>query len=253
MNITIWNEFVHEREETPVGELCRKHYPDGMHEYLKNALGALAPEMNFRTASLDQPEHGLTDDVLNSTDVLIWWGHMAHGKVSDDIVAKVHTRVLCGMGLIALHSAHYAKVFTRLMGTSCALRWREIGEKERVWVTAPTHPIANGLPETFVIPNTEMYGEPYDLPNDGKVVLMSWYEGGNVLRSGVAFERDNGKVFYFSPGHETLPIYHDANVQRVILNAIRWAQPPCGGVRAPRVANWEKDPVEEVRTPNPFH
>ena len=249
LNVTIWNEFRSERREDAIGDLCRKWYPRGIHEYLREALAA--DDLAIRTGALDQPDQGLPDEVLNTTDVLVWWDHGAREEVADDLVARIQYRVLHGMGLIVLHSAHVSKIFRRMLGTECRLRWREVGEKERVWVAAPGHPIVAGVEETFVIPHSEMYGEPFTIPDDGKVITMSWYEGGNVFRSGVAFRRDAGKIFYFSPGHESYPIYHDANVQRIIANAIRWAQPPAGGILPERVTP-QREAVEEIRTPNPI-
>ncbi|HBG01784.1 MAG TPA: trehalose utilization protein ThuA, partial [Firmicutes bacterium] len=182
-------------------------------------------DLAVRTATLRQEDHGLTEDVLAKTDVLIWWGHRAHGEVQDAIVDRVYRRVLAGMGLIVLHSAHFSKIFKRLMGTSCSLRWREAGEKERVWVIEQGHPIAHGLDHYFEIPHTEMYGERFDIPEPDTLVLISWYEGGEVFRSGCCYKRGRGKVFYFAPGHETHPIYYQREVQQVISNAVRWARP----------------------------
>jgi trehalose utilization protein len=223
INVTIWNEFRHEQEPGPAGDLIRRHYPQGMHRTLANYLAA--PDLTLRPVSLDEPEQGLPEEILQTTDVLLWWGHCAHAEVKDELVDRVQRRVLAGMGLIVLHSGHYSKIFRRMMGTTCRLRWREVGEKERLWVVSPSHPIARGIPETFVIPHHEMYGEPFDIPADGRIVFMSWHEGGNVCRSGVAFERDRGRIFYFSPGHETFPVYHDPVIIQVISNAIRWAAP----------------------------
>jgi trehalose utilization protein len=189
----------------------------------------------------------LTDEVLASTDVLTWWGHMAHGEVSDAVVEKVHQRVLGGMGLIVLHSGHYSKIFRRLMGTNCSLIWREIGEHERVWVTAPGHPIVEGLGPYFEIPHTEMYGEFFDIPQPDELVFISWYQGGEVFRSGCCFYRGRGKVFYFSPGHESLPIYHQKEVLHVIGNAVRWAAPVATvGFRDLNDAPNAKVPLEPV-------
>lgn len=223
IKVTIWNEFQHEKAEGAHGDLIRGIYPDGIHAALKKNLAA--DDLDIRTATLDEPEQGLPDSLLDDTDVLLWWGHCAHAKVEDSLVDRIQKRVLAGMGLIVLHSGHMSKIFRRMMGTSCTLHWREVAEKERLWVVAPNHPITQGVPETFVIPHTEMYGERFEIPDDGKIIFMSWYEGGNVFRSGVTFYRDNGKIFYFSPGHETFPIYHDPNVIKVIGNAIRWAAP----------------------------
>ncbi len=245
INVTVWNEFRHEKKEGAHGDLIRSFYPNGIHRVIADGLAS--PELNIRCATLDEPEHGLPDEVLNTTDVLIWWGHMAHGDVSDALVDKVQKRILNGMGLVVLHSGHFSKIFRRMMGTTCSLQWREVGEKERLWVVEPSHPVAKGLPESFTLPNVEMYGERFDVPQDGKVVFLSWYEGGNVFRSGLAYERGHGKIFYFSPGHETYPIFHDANIQKVIANAVRWAAPEAYyTITCPK-----SEALEEIRTPDP--
>jgi trehalose utilization protein len=238
IRVTVWNEYRHEREDAEV----RRIYPEGIHGALASYLRTL-PGLAVRTATLDEPEHGLSEGVLAETDVLLWWGHRAHDQVRDEVVERVQQRVWAGMGLIALHSAHYSKVFRRLMGTSCALRWRETGEKERVWLVEPGHPIAAGLPEHFELPHSEMYGERFDIPQPDALVFISWYAGGEVFRSGCCFERGRGKIFYFSPGHESFPIYHQADVLRVIGNAIRWAAP--AGGPAPYVGHVAK-PLEPM-------
>jgi trehalose utilization protein len=218
LNVTVWNEFRHEQQE----ERIAKIYPQGIHAVIAESL---APHVNVRTATLDEPEHGLTDDVLDNTDVLIWWGHIAHGDVSDAIVDKVHARVLAGMGMVVLHSGHFSKIFKKLMGTTCDLKWRNAGEKERLWVVDPSHPIAEGLDEYFELPKAEMYGEHFDIPEPDKLVFVSWFAGGDVFRSGCCFHRGRGKIFYFRPGDEAYPIYQDANIQRVIHNSVFWAAP----------------------------
>jgi trehalose utilization protein len=217
--VTVWNEYYHERRNDKIAEI----YPEGIHGAIANHLASQG--FPTHTATLDEPEHGLTDEVLANTDVLFWWGHMAHNKVSDEVVEKVFRRVTEGMGLVALHSAHDSKVFKKLMGNSGALTWREASEKERIWVVAPGHPIADGLGEYFELPKTEMYGEPFDIPQPDVLVFISWFQGGEVFRSGCCFYRGRGKIFYFRPGHETFPIYHDKNVQKVIANAAKWAAP----------------------------
>lgn len=195
-----------------------------MHAVIAEYLGT-QEDMVVRTATLDEPEHGLTDEVLANTDVLTWWGHMAHHEVSDELVAKVHQRVLDGMGLIPLHSAHMSKIFMKLMGTTCMLRWREADEKERLWVIDMAHPITDGIGEYFELPQEEMYGEMFDVPAPDELVLVSWFKGGEVFRSGCCWHRGRGKIFYFRPGHESYPTYKDPNVMKVIENAIRWAAP----------------------------
>lgn len=223
IRVTVWNEYVHEKSSPVVAKI----YPMGIHATIAEALTRqLGETVNVRTATLDEPEHGLTDSVLDQTDVLLWWGHAAHAKVADAVVDRVHKRVLDGMGLLALHSAHLSKIFVKLMGTSCMLRWREAGEKERLWIVDPSHPIADGFDnEYFELQHTEMYGERFDIPAPDEIVFISWFEGGEVFRSGCTFRRGKGKIFYFRPGHETFPIYHDAHVQRVLANAVKWAAP----------------------------
>lgn len=249
IKVTIWNENVHEKEENALGELIRSFYPAGIHVYLKEALRA--DDLEIRAVSLDMPQQGLPDEVLNDTDVLLWWGHCAHQQVEDALIDRIQYRVLHGMGLIVLHSGHLSKIFRRLMGTACRLHWRDVGEKERLWCVASHHPITRGVPETFVLPHSEMYGERFDIPDDGKIIFMSWYEGGNVFRSGVTFVRDSGKIFYFSPGHEAYPIYHDANIQRILANAIRWAAPE-EGIHEDRITPMP-EASEKIVSENPLH
>ncbi|GLV12750.1 trehalose utilization protein ThuA [Alicyclobacillus hesperidum] len=222
LRVTVWNEFRHEKQEPKIAEI----YPEGIHGAIAKALTEAGHEVH--TATLDEPEHGLTETVLNSTDVLVWWGHMAHHEVADEVVNRVVARVHAGMGLIVLHSGHFSKVFQKLMGTSCNLRWREEDEKERLWVVDPTHPIAAGLSPYFELPQEETYGEHFDIPVPDEVVFVSWFSGGDVFRSGCTFRRGLGKIFYFRPGHETYPTYHDPNVVRVIQNAVLWARPVAG-------------------------
>ena len=218
--VTIWNEFVHELAE----EKIRKVYPDGIHGAIAAQLSA-QPDFEIRTATMDMPEHGLTDEVLDNTDVLIWWSHKKNGEVSDEIAQKVKNRVLDGMGFIPLHSAHLCKPFTLLMGTVCRSKWRENDEKERIWVIEPSHPIAEGLPEYIELPQEETYGERFEIPAPDEIVFMSWFSGGEVFRSGCCWKRGLGKVFYFRPGHEEYPTYYREDITKILTNAVRWAAP----------------------------
>jgi len=221
IRVTVWNEFRHEQ----IHEEVRQVYPDGIHRAIAEGLEREGG-FRVRTATMPEPEHGLTEEVLEDTDVLVWWGHMAHHEVEDAVVERVHRRVLDGgMGLVVLHSGHHSKIFRKLMGTSCDLKWREAHEKERLWVVDPAHPIAAGLPEYFELKPEEMYGEHFDIPAPDELVLVSWFEGGEVFRSACTFKRGRGKIFYFRPGHETYPTYYHPLVRRVIANGVRWAAP----------------------------
>ncbi|MGX1274604.1 ThuA domain-containing protein [Streptomyces phaeoluteigriseus] len=235
LQVTVWSEGRHERQNPEVAA----RYPLGMHGAVSGAIAEhLGEEARVRTATLDEPEHGLTEEVLARTDVLTWWGHLAHREVSDEVVARVHRRVLAGMGLIVLHSGHWSKIFTRLMGTSCTLRWRSERDREVVWTVAPTHPVAAGVPHPFVIDEQEMYGEFFDIPVPDELVFVSSFSGGEVFRSGCAFRRGHGKIFFFSPGDQDYPVYHHPHVRRVIANAVRWAAPEPGR-SAPRLIHSE--------------
>ncbi|TBL73366.1 trehalose utilization protein ThuA [Paenibacillus thalictri] len=198
-------------------------YPAGIHEAI--AAGIRSDELTVTTATLDEPEHGLTEERLAQTDVLLWWGHKAHHLVDDAIVERVQARVLEGMGLIVLHSGHMSKIFRKLMGTSCKLKWREAGEKERLWVVNPAHPIAAGIGQYFELEHEETYGEFFDIPEPEELVFASWFAGGELFRSGCTFYRGRGRIFYFRPGHETFPTYYNENVLKVIVNGIKWAAP----------------------------
>ncbi len=219
LKAVVWGENVHEQTSDAVRDI----YPDGMHATIASALNA-DPAISVTTATLQEPEHGLPASRLAETDVLLWWGHAAHGDVDDAVVERVVEAVWSGMGLIVLHSGHFSKPFKRLMGTSCALTWREAGERERIWVTAPNHPIVAGLPPHFELESEEMYGEPFGIPEPDETVMLGWFEGGEVFRSGVTYRRGAGKVFYFQPGHETYPTYHNSTIQTVLRNACHWAQ-----------------------------
>ncbi|OUS76733.1 trehalose utilization protein ThuA [Paenibacillus sp. MY03] len=222
IRVTVWNEYYHEKVDPRVSRI----YPEGMHHAIAN--GITSDSIVARTATQDQEEHGLTHDVLAQTDVLIWWGHMLQETVEDSIVDRVHKRVLEGMGLIVLHSGHVSKLFRKLMGTGCGLSWRIADEKERLWVVDPAHPIADGLGKYIELEQEEMYGEHFDIPAPDELIFVSWFEGGEVFRSGCAYRRNKGKIFYFRPGHETYPTYHNKDILKVISNAVKWAAPTVG-------------------------
>lgn len=238
IRVTVWNEYHHEK----VNEKVSAIYPNGIHGAIAAYLGE-DNEIEVRTATLDEPEHGLTEEVLNNTDVLIWWGHCKHAEVSDEIAERVHNKVLSGMGFIALHSSHYSKPFKKLMGTTCSLKWREVGERERIWVIEPGHPIAEGLDQYFELEHEEMYGERFDIPEPDTLVFIGWFQGGEVFRSGCCYHRGYGKVFYFQPGHEIYPTYHKAEIIKVIKNAVKWARPIA---KLDSLSAYKVEPLEKI-------
>jgi trehalose utilization protein len=237
LKVVVWNENRHEQTNKIVKEI----YPEGIHGAIASFLKT--EELEVRTATLDEKDHGLTEEVLKDTDVLIWWGHMAHHEVRDEIVERVKQRVLEGMGLIVLHSGHFSKIFKTLMGTSCDLKWREANEKERIWIIDPSHPIVEGLGEYIEIEREEMYGEHFDIPAPDQLLMVSWFEGGEVFRSGCTYQRGKGKIFYFRPGHETFPTYYHKDVQRVIINAVIWAKP----TELPKPIYGNAKPLEKIK------
>ncbi len=242
IRVTVYGENVHEQKNKVVAGI----YPNGMHACIAAALNKDAG-VTAGTVTLQEPEHGLTAARLAATDVLVWWGHAAHGAVEDAVAERVCDAVWGGMGAIFLHSAHFSKPFKRLMGSPCNLTWREAGERERLWLTSRNHPIAAGLPDHFELENEEMYGEPFGVPDPMETVFVSWFQGGEVFRSGLTYKRGAGSVFYFRPGHETYPTYHDANVQRVIRNAVHWAYNPA--VRILNASAAPNVPVDKALEP----
>lgn len=239
IRVTVWNEYYHERESEKIAAV----YPHGIHTAIAEGLAAYEG-MEVKTATLDMPSCGLDDETLANTDVLIWWGHCRHADVPDELAEKVQKRVLDGMGLIVLHSGHLSKPFVRLMGTVCRSKWRENDERERIWVIEPSHPIAAGLPEYIEIEEEETYGERFEIPTPDELVLVSWFSGGEIFRSGCCFRRGLGKIFYFRPGHEAYPIYYREDVRRILANAVAWAKPN-GGPR-PTLGHFPR-PLENIR------
>ena len=199
MNVTIWNENVHERTEDHV----RAIYPDGIHGALAAALEDVGTVRHGDArAARARPGRRRCSP---STDVLTWWGHAAHDEVADAVVERVHEAVLGGMGLVVLHSGHYSKIFKRLLGTSCSLEWRNEGERELVWTVEPAHPIAAGVPQPIVIEAQEMYGELFDIPAPDELVFISSFAGGEVFRGGCCFRRGRGRTSTSAPATRTTP------------------------------------------------
>lgn len=229
LRVVVWNENRHEQHEPEIAT----RYPDGIHGTVRQGILDHLPDAVVTTATLDEPDHGLTEELLADADVLVWWGHIAHDEVDDAVVERVHRHVLAGLGLVVLHSGHWSKIFVKLMGTTCTLRWRSDHDREIVWTVDPTHPIAAGVPHPFVIDEQEMYGEFFDIPAPDELIFLSTFSGGEVFRSGCTFRRGHGKIFYFSPGDQDFPVYHHADVRRVIANGAAWAKTDRPGRVAP--------------------
>ena len=220
IKVLVWNEYLDEQKRPEVASV----YPEGLHKTIAAFLND-DKEISASVSVISDSEQGLTEELLDNTDVLLWWGHTHHDEVQDHLVRRIIDRVQRGMGIIFLHSAHKSKPFMGLLGTSGYLGWREADEKSRVWTAAPAHPIAAGIPQQFLLEKEEMYSEPFGIPEPDATVFISWFEGGNVFRSGVTFQREYGRIFYFQPGHETFPSYHNTHVQKIINNAVKWARP----------------------------
>ncbi|HZJ09572.1 MAG TPA: ThuA domain-containing protein [Trueperaceae bacterium] len=220
LKVTIFNEYLHELENETVASI----YPGGIHLALKRALEERL-DVEVTTATLRQDDHGLPQAVVDGTDVMLWWGHKAHGEVDDAVAERVKSAVLDGMGLIVLHSGHLSRPFLKLMGTHGSLKWREADEKERLWNLQPAHPLMRGVGDYLELAQEEMYGERFDVPEPDELVMISWFQGGEVFRSLMTWRRGNGRVVYFRPGHETYPTYHDKTVRQIIANAVSYARP----------------------------
>ncbi len=224
IKVTIFNEFCHEQTEERVKEI----YPEGIHKAIASFLET--DEVSVRTVTLlDEnmeitPDCGLTEEVLEDTDVLMWWGHMRHNDVPDEVVERAHKHVLCGMGVIFLHSAHHSKLFKKLMGTTCNLSWRDKA-KERLWNINPAHPIMRGVGDFFDLEVEEMYGERFDIPEPDSLLMIGAYSTSEVFRSACVWQRGNAKIFYFQPGHESFPTYYNPTIQQIIKNAVEWVNP----------------------------
>jgi trehalose utilization protein len=248
INVTVYNENIHETEM----ESVRAIYPRGIHSVIAEFLQKDSSIAKIRCATLADHRETLTGDVLDDTDVMVWWGHVGHDKVDDGVVNAVVKRVLDGMGFIVLHSGHASRPFQQLLGTETyMLRWREAGEKARLWNIAKNHPITAGLGETFMVPHDETYGEPFGIPAPDELIFLSWFQGGEVFRSGCTWRRGEGKIFYLQNGHETFPVYYQAEIQKIITNAVKWACPVernCvidrGGANAPPLEKYELEDAD---------
>jgi trehalose utilization protein len=224
--VVVWSEGT-----ANVDPESKKVYPQDINTAIAEGLKPLeAQGWEIVKASLNDPDQGLSDERLNSTEVLIWWGHKKHGEVKDDLVAKIDRRVRDGkMGFIGTHSCHFAKPFKKLMGTACS--WREYvadGTSAEIIVKTPDHPICKGV-QSFKLKAIERYGEPFKVPTPDAVPFEGIYlkpDGTKEnARMGLCWTIDKGRVFYFTPGHETYNDYYQPEVRRIFVNAVPWAAP----------------------------
>jgi trehalose utilization protein len=205
------------------GTAPRAVYPNDVDGAVADHL-AKSPGVDVRRARLADPSAGLADEALDATDVLIWWGHLRHDEVPGARAEAVVKRVRAGkLGLIALHSSCASKPFKALMGMSCEPGgWREDGRPEHVKVVAPDHPIARGV-VPFTIPRSDMFAEPFEVPNPEAVVLVSSWDRGESVRSGLTWTIDKGRVVFLRTGHDAFPVLFHPSVRQVLANSTLWA------------------------------
>ena len=174
------------------GTAPKNVYPDDINTAIAEGLKPMKG-WDVVTANLKDPDQGLPDAMLNSANVLIWWGHQKHGDVKDELVQKIVKRVNeDGMGFIATHSAHYSKPLKALLGTNCGWKYYiDDGTPVELIVKAPKHPIAKGI-KNFTIPKTERYGDPFEVPTpetlifDGRVHPQRRQNGERAAGDGLA-------------------------------------------------------------------
>lgn len=212
VRVRVWSE----------GTARKAVYPDDIDGALAEHLGR-KPELSVARARLSDPASGLADAALDATDVLIWWSRLRHDDVPADRVAAVVERVKKGrLGFLALHASCLSRPFRELMGTACEPgRWREDGQPEHVRVQAPAHPIARGI-MPFTMPKADMFAEPFSVPNPETVVLVSTWDQGETLRSGLTWTIGKGRVVYLRPGHDAFPVLFHPSVRQVIANSVLW-------------------------------
>jgi trehalose utilization protein len=235
INVLVWDE----QQDVQVKSGAYKNFlGNAVAEFLSKTDG-----LQVVSANINEPDQGLADDRIAAADVVVWWGHVRHKDVNDSKVESIVAKVKAGKaGFVALHSAHYSKPFKNLMGTNCGFKKVDANKNEgfvqHLRVVSPMHPIAKGVKD-FDIPKTEIYGEPFEVPMPDAIVLYGhwdtgdsfpdvccWTVGGKGVSSAAAKAANpGGRVVYFRPGHETFPIFHQPEVQRVVTNCVLWAAP----------------------------
>lgn len=244
IRVTVWSEGIDAELEPRAIAL----YPDDINTYLAGFLKGNA-DFEVRCRDISQPENGMGQDIIDGTDVLLWWSHLYDDQVSDEVVDRIVDAVLDGkMNLALLHAGIHSKIGTKLLGkNSTTGKYREVGEMERMWVIDRGHPVVAGLEKEYLeFPDSEMYGEPYGMPTPDEIVFISWFEGGEVLRSGVSWHKGAGRVFYLAPGHEEFPVYANPELQKVMANMIRWLRPVAG---PPITFHGEIGSIETIKNP----
>lgn len=233
-----------------------------------------------QSVTIDDPEQGISQAVLDNCDVLIWWGHKRQSEILPEAGKRIVERISSGkLHLIALHSAHWSTPFVEAMneitrrrtvatGTAksdityvpppkqytvprydtrltpftiarkfpdgrqnlevhlpycCFPAYRNDGKPSHVKILQKGHPITKGIPHEFQISRTEMYDEPFHVPEPDDVILEERWATGEWFRSGMLWRLGKGIVFYFRPGHETFPVYKEQFPLKILSNAVRWA------------------------------
>jgi trehalose utilization protein len=215
--VIVWSE----------GTAPKNVYPQDINTAIAEGLQPLKG-WDVATASINETDQGLPEDVLNGASVLIWWGHERHGDVKDELVARIVKRVHDdGMGFIATHSAHYSKALKAILGTPCGWKggYVDDGSKVELVVKAPGHPIAHGV-KNFELPHTERYGDPFEVPTPETLIFDGIYTLPNGTtqnaQQGMVWTIGKGRVFYFQPGHEGYPIYFQEPIRQIFRNGVQW-------------------------------
>lgn len=204
------------------GTAPRSVYPDDIDGALADVLGRQAGLVVSR-GRLTDLQAGLSDQVLDASDALVWWGHLRHDAVPDDRALAVVKRVREGrLGFVALYAACGSKPFRQMMSMPCEPgSWREDGRPEFVSIKAPDHPIARGI-APFTISKTDMFSEPFAVPEPETVVFVSSWQKGETLRSGLTWTIGKGRVAYLRTGPDNYPVLFHPSIRQAIANSVRW-------------------------------
>ena len=264
-------------------EKQKRAYPNYLGNHIASHLQK-NESLDVLSVNLNDPGQGLSDEVLENCEVMVWWGHVRHTEISLETSKKLIRRVKEGkLNLIFLHSAHWANPFIEAMNEvvrhrvenkyaalgnkveieyayipdsnrftvpplgsivkpsiyerkfphgnvkvrvdmpSCVFPfYRPDGKPSTLITLKPKHPIAQGIPSSFTIPETEMYDEPFHIPEPDEVIFEERWDAGEWFRSGALWQIGEGKVFYFRPGHELYKVFYEPLPLKIVENAVLW-------------------------------